>query len=127
MTLLATIIVDPLHRRGDDQRLVSALANLGLQPWLDGTKGRVHLPPGTFAALFPGTGRRATEQLQQRLTNDVDLALTAGGIKANVFVTIAATWSWHYRPVPRKHHDLAYEREHAITSDCDLIDDHHVA
>lgn len=117
MPLLATVTVDFAGRsQADAQTTTVALAPLGLLRDLDGTKGRVHLPPGTWCGVFPGESAGEAERLQQRLTEAITEAFLVHDIQGPFFVVAAAGWSWHYRPLPRHRSAAAPASEDGGTS-----------
>jgi len=103
MSLFALVIVELADDNAGARRLADRqMRKLGLAPVIGGQKGVVRLPERCYGGQFPGAGRDAVAALQERLIDDCHDHLMLMKLEGNAFVLTSETWSWHFRPFPRR-------------------------
>lgn len=111
MDIFVQLVLQGNHRDAAvSQQVTRGLAEAGLSSHLDGKKGSLSLPTGTYAGIFPTEAdetRKAVRAVREQIIDRVSAILEASGFKGIFFLSAAHTWCWGLRPVPRHPHPAA--------------------
>jgi hypothetical protein len=114
MRLFATLILEmDTGKAGAEQMQAAArgLTEAGFADSLDGRKGAVQLPKGSFARIVevtPAEGEKASQVIgrtRRTVADDISKALGDAHFAGTFFLTLGRSSAWAFRPIPR------YEKE----------------